>query len=83
LARQTLTAKPQFGKPISGALGTIIGAYKGSVTRRVHQLPNPPDHPIWLRNYYDHIIRNEKDLNRIREYVLNNPARWHADRFFA
>jgi REP element-mobilizing transposase RayT len=65
------------------SLGAIIGQFKSSVTRHINRLPNPPDHPIWHRNYYDHIIRNEADLNRIREYIINNPARWHADRFFA
>jgi hypothetical protein len=34
---------------------------------------------IWQRNYYEHIIRNEKSLNAIREYILNNPARWSDD----
>jgi len=35
---------------------------------------------VWQRNYYEHIIRDEKSLNRIREYIVNNPLRWHLDR---
>lgn len=34
---------------------------------------------LWQRNYYDHIIRNEDDLHRIREYITNNPTRWPSD----
>jgi hypothetical protein len=35
---------------------------------------------FWQRNYYEHIIRNEGELERIREYIVNNPLRWHLDR---
>jgi REP element-mobilizing transposase RayT len=35
---------------------------------------------VWQRNYYEHIIRSEESLNRIREYILDNPARWEFDR---
>jgi putative transposase len=34
---------------------------------------------LWQRNYYEHIIRNEEDLNRIREYIVNNPTQWAMD----
>ena len=34
---------------------------------------------LWQRNYYDHIIRNEKSLNKIREYISNNPENWERD----
>ena len=35
---------------------------------------------LWQRNYYEHIIRNEESLNRIREYIANNPLQWELDR---
>jgi putative transposase len=35
---------------------------------------------VWQSNYYDHIIRNEPELNRIRQYIINNPLKWHLDR---
>ena len=35
---------------------------------------------VWQRNYYEHIIRNEDSLNRIRQYILENPAEWAIDR---
>jgi len=36
--------------------------------------------PLWQRNYYEHIIRNENSLNKVREYIINNPAQWEFDR---
>jgi hypothetical protein len=38
------------------------------------------DGRLWQRNYYEHIIRNEAELNRVREYIQNNPLRWQLDR---
>ncbi|MGH7871799.1 MAG: transposase, partial [Candidatus Binatia bacterium] len=35
---------------------------------------------LWQRNYYEHVIRNEESLNRIREYIVNNPIQWDVDR---
>jgi hypothetical protein len=35
---------------------------------------------VWQRNYFEHIIRNEQSLNRIRQYILDSPARWEFDR---
>jgi putative transposase len=35
---------------------------------------------LWQRNYYEHIVRNDESLNRIREYIVNNPIRWDVDR---
>ena len=36
--------------------------------------------PVWQRNYYEHIIRNDASLQRIRRYIAENPLRWHQDR---
>jgi len=64
-------------------LGQIVGNYKGSVTRlaRREVATNAPD-IIWQQRYHDHIIRNEEMLNYIRDYVVNNPARWEDDTFY-
>lgn len=37
---------------------------------------------LWQRNYYEHIIRNEDELNNIREYIQNNPLNWRSDDYF-
>jgi len=39
----------------------------------------PFDKKLWQRNYYEHIIRNEIELNRVREYIMNNPLKWELD----
>ncbi len=67
----------------ANSIGSIIAQFKSVVTKRSRKLANPPSLPIWKRNYYDHIVRNEKDLDRIRQYIMSNPARWSEDRYFA
>ena len=66
-------------------LGNVIGAYKSVTTveygRGVTGCGWPPfSRRLWQRNYYEHVIRNDDSLRRIREYVHNNPARWSFDR---
>jgi putative transposase len=36
-------------------------------------------HKIWQKSYYDHVIRNGEDLDRIRQYIIENPAKWELD----
>jgi putative transposase len=49
--------------------------------RGVKQLGWPPfRRRLWQRNYYEHVIRNEDALHRIRQYIANNPAAWMRDR---
>jgi REP element-mobilizing transposase RayT len=60
-------------------LPTIIGSFKSASTKQINILRNSPGTPVWQRNYYDHIIRNEESLNKIRQYVLNNPLSWEVD----
>lgn len=66
----------------AGSLGAIVGRFKGKVSRRAHEMPGYRDLLVWQRNYYEHIIRNEKSLQAIREYVAMNPSRWTDDSYF-
>jgi len=59
-------------------LGEIIRAYKAASARVIRQTVKPDF--AWQRNYYEHIIRGEESLNRIRQYILENPLRWSIDR---
>ena len=70
------------GKLQAGSLGAIIGRFKGIVTRRVRELPASHQLQVLQRNYYDHIIRNEKSLQTIREYITVNPSRWAKDSYY-
>jgi putative transposase len=57
-------------------LPEIVRAFKTFSARRINAIRQTPGIAVWQRNYYEHIIRNEADLNRIRQYIANNPARW-------
>jgi REP element-mobilizing transposase RayT len=70
----------RFGQPRSGSLSTIVGAFKSAVTRRINRLRDTPGDPVWQRNFYERIARNQRELDRIRTYIRRNPARWHRDR---
>ena len=63
----------------SKSISSFIAGFKSSVTKRINQIRNTPGFPVWQRNYYEHIIRNEKELNAIREYIMYNPLRWNED----
>lgn len=58
------------------SLGYIVRWYKGRVSFEIHK--QNPDF-AWQPRFYDHIIRNDNELNRIREYIRNNPLRWEID----
>ena len=61
-------------------LSKIMQGFKSSVTRKVGKRGDR--HAFgWQRSFYDHIIRNEENLNRIREYIQNNPLKWAFDRY--
>jgi putative transposase len=62
------------------SLGSFIAGFKSVVTKRINEVRSTPGVPVWQRNYHDHIIRNDDDLNRIREYILLNPSWWADDR---
>ena len=62
-----------------GSLGAIVRAFKSRTAKRINRLSRSPNGSVWQRNYYEHIIRNEKDLARIRQYIIDNPAKWAED----
>ena len=48
-------------------------------TKAINDLRGTRGTPVWQRNYYEHIVRDEVELDRIREYIANNPALWQYD----
>ncbi|HPA47898.1 MAG TPA: hypothetical protein PK395_19190 [bacterium] len=60
-------------------LGSLVAGFKSAVTTRINQIRNTPGCPVWQRNYYEHVIRSERDLNHLREYIAANPFRWCED----
>ncbi|MFA5367672.1 MAG: transposase [Dehalococcoidia bacterium] len=73
------TTGPATRGPKPKSVGSFIGGFKPIVTKRVNELHNTPGQKLWQRNYYEHVIRDEDDLNRIRRYICDNPARWAED----
>ncbi|MCF8304096.1 MAG: transposase [Bacteroidales bacterium] len=69
----------QFGKTIPGSISAIIGQYKSSVTRWCNK---NGFNFAWQSRFYDHIIRNEPEYERIEQYILNNVSNWRNDKFF-
>lgn len=65
--------------PLRPTLGQIVAFYKYQTTKRINELRGTPGVSFWQRNYWEHVVRDEIDLNRIRQYIENNPLRWHED----
>ena len=62
------------------SLSTIIGSYKSQVSKQIHRID--PDIQVWQRSFHDHIVRNEKTMERIWKYIDENPWHWNEDKFF-
>ena len=62
------------------SLGRLIAAFKTVSTQRINALQGTPHAPVWQRDYYEHVIRNDDSLCRIRDYIANNPTSWALDR---
>jgi putative transposase len=60
-------------------LGRLIGAFKTVSTKKINILRDAPATPLWQRNYYEHIIRDRDAMNKIRQYIINNPVSWSID----
>ena len=68
-------------QPQEHGLGTILAYLKYHATKAFNQYLNPPGQPIWQRNDFDQIVRNDHELDRLRRYKLGNPDRWEFDRY--
>jgi putative transposase len=64
------------GSGSSYALPEIVRGFKTYSARRINELRQTPGIHVWHRNYYEHVIRDSADLDRIRHYILENPIRW-------
>jgi REP element-mobilizing transposase RayT len=62
------------------ALSEIVRAFKTFTARKINIYQKTQGTPLWQTRFYDRIIRNEQELNRIRQYIKNNPAKWESDR---
>ena len=60
-------------------LGQIVAYFKYQTTKQINQTRGTPGISLWQRNYYEHIIRNEKELDNICRYIEGNPVLWEYD----
>ena len=77
-ARRAPTVE-SFGRPVVGSLATVIRSFKSAATKRINQLRDNPGVPVWQRNYYERVIRNNRELQSIQQYIVDNPATWQED----
>src|SRR5207245_11485483 len=59
-----------------GSLGAIVRSFKSATTKRINEMRHTPEKRVWQRNYHDRIIRDDREMQRARHYVLLNPLRW-------
>jgi putative transposase len=70
---------PDVPRITPGSLGAIVRSFKSAVTKQAREVAWMPGVPFWQRNYYEHIVRNERQLERLRRYIDENPERWELD----
>ncbi len=69
----------KFGYSTKNSIPTIVKLFKSTTTKQINELHRLPGIPVWQPNYYEHIIRNDAELNRIRQYIIENPLKWDID----
>ncbi|UCB57618.1 MAG: transposase [Candidatus Omnitrophota bacterium] len=69
----------QPAAPTGQTLSSFVSGFKSVATKRINILRDTSAKPVWQRSFYDHIIRNDRSLNAIREYISNNPFNWEQD----
>ena len=60
-------------------LSKIIGRFKMVTAKQINGLRESSGSALWQRNYYEHVIRDDESLKRIRQYIADNPAQWEFD----
>lgn len=79
LQRQAVPVQERFGKPVPGSIPTIVRSFKSEATRCANIYQGTLGEKLWHRNYYEHVIRNEKEYQAIYDYILTNPLNWQDD----
>ncbi len=64
------------------SLPSFVAQFKATATRRINDRRGTPGTQVWQRNYYEHIVRNDEELERIRQYIESNPAHWAEDDYY-
>lgn len=79
--RSATAGKPhRAAGPRSRSVGAVMAPFKSLVTKRINNTRQYLGSPVWQRNYYEHVIRDEESLHRIQEYIATNAQRWDLNR---
>lgn len=70
---------PRFRNPGKNTVSSIIGGYKSAVTKHANRLGFPNG---WQSRFHDHIIRDDDEYQRIKNYISNNISNWEHDKFY-
>jgi REP element-mobilizing transposase RayT len=84
-ARNILRTGRPAGRPYGPpprSIGAVMAGFKSAVAKRINEWRQTPGVPLWQRNYWEHVIRSEPELNGTREYIRNNPAQWELDTLY-
>ena len=68
----------QGGRTPAPTLPAIVGTFKTVAAKAINRAQDSIGQPVWQRSYYEHIVRNDRELERIREYIRNNPFVEHS-----
>jgi len=77
--RAGLKPAPTGCRPSLHGLSEIVRGFKTFSARRNNAVRGDRGRSFWQRNFFEHIIRDETSLNRIRRYITENPMRWDED----
>jgi putative transposase len=66
--------------PPPRSLGSFVAGFKAAATKNINQIRGTPGEPVWKRNYFDRVIRDEDELEHLRRYIDENPLKWEIDR---
>ena len=81
VASEPLDWKPRgFTGATPRSLSSLVQGFKSATTKRVNALRSSPGGSIWKRDYYERVLRNDRELNRAREYIRDNPRKWAEDK---
>ena len=80
ITNDTVESRSEAAMSKRHCLSEFVRAFKTFSARRVNELRTTTGRRMWQRGYYEHVIRNEASLDRIRRYIETNPQRWAHDR---
>ena len=78
-ATRRVARAPVSSGPQPGSIGAIMAQFKSLVAKRINAHRGSPGAVVWQRSFYEHIIRNETDLDETRRYIAENPLKWALD----